>query len=222
VDRPLDRSRLSGRRRQAAENDARILDAARDVFIADADAPVSAVAARARVGMSAIYRRWPGKEDLLRQLCRDGLRRYLDEAQAALDDRGDAWDAFARFLDRIVEADVHSLTVRLAGTFQPTEEMYADAVRSGELNERLLARTKAAGGLRPDLTSEDLPLILEQLSAIGPGVFGGEERTVELRRRSLALILDGLRNPSSVLPGTPPTSEELGRRWTPRHGGGSR
>ena len=27
---------------------------------------------------------------------------------------------------------------------------------------------------------------------------GGEERTVELRRRSLALILDGLRNPSSV------------------------
>src|SRR4029079_10871088 len=103
--------RLSGRRGQAARNDARILAAARDVFIADPRAPISAVAARAGVGISALYRRWPSKEALLRQLCRDGLLLYLREAEAALGDEGDGWEAFATFLRRIVDADVNSLHV---------------------------------------------------------------------------------------------------------------
>jgi len=208
--------RLSGRRGQAARNDERILAAAREVFIGDPNAPISAVAARADVGISALYRRWPSKEDLLRQLCRDGLRVYLDEAEAAIADRGDPWHAFATFLHRVVEADVHSLTVRLAGTFTPTEDMYADATRSGELNERLVARTKAAGDLRDDVTAEDLTLILEQLAAIRPGIFGDARRTRELRERYLALILDGLRSDREPLPGPPPSDAELGRRWARR------
>ena len=134
---------LSGRRGQAAQNDERILAAAREVFVADADAPISAVASRAGVGISALYRRYPSKEDLLRQLCRDGLRLYVAEAEAAIADDGDPWEAFASFMRRIVEADVHSLTVRLAGTFSPTEDMFADSRRSGELNDELVARTKA-------------------------------------------------------------------------------
>jgi AcrR family transcriptional regulator len=208
--------RLSGRRGQAARNDERILAAAREVFIGDPNAPISAVAARADVGISALYRRWPSKEDLLRQLCRDGLRVYLDEAEAAIADRGDPWHAFATFLHRVVEADVHSLTVRLAGTFTPTEDMYAEATRSGELNERLVARTKAAGDLRDDVTAEDLTLILEQLAAIRPGIFGDARRTTELRERYLALILDGLRSDREPLPGPPPSDAELGRRWARR------
>jgi AcrR family transcriptional regulator len=208
--------RLSGRRGQAARNDERILAAAREVFIADPKAPISAVAAGAGVGISALYRRWPGKEDLLRQLCRDGLRRYVEEAEAAIDDEGDAWDAFAGFLRRIVDADVHSLTVRLAGTFTPTDDMFADALRSGELNERLVARTKAEGGLRSDFVAEDLTLVLEQMAAIRPGVFGDARRTQELRQRYLAICLDGLRTPMTTLPGPPPSDAELGGRWTRR------
>jgi len=205
--------RLSGRRGQAARNDARILAAARDVFIADPRAPISAVAARAGVGISALYRRWPSKEALLRQLCRDGLRLYLHEAEAALGDEGDGWEAFATFLRRIVDADVHSLTVRLAGTFDPTEEMFDDARRSGELNERLVARAKASGGLRGDFVPEDLTLVLEQLAAIRPGIFGDAARTQQLRQRYLAICLDGLLRPSATLPGPPPTDAELGGRW---------
>jgi AcrR family transcriptional regulator len=208
--------RLSGRRGQAARNDERILAAAREVFIADPKAPISAVAARAGVGISALYRRWPGKEDLLRQLCRDGLRLYVEEAEAAVSDERDAWDAFAGFLRRIVDADVHSLTVRLAGTFTPTADMFADALRSGELNERLVARTKAAGGLRSDFVTEDMTLILEQMAAIRPGIFGDARRTRELRQRYLSVILDGLRHPTTALPGPPPTDAELGGRWARR------
>jgi AcrR family transcriptional regulator len=214
----MEQQRLSGRRGQAAQNDERILTAAREVFIANADAPISAVASRAGVGISALYRRYPSKEDLLRQLCADGLRLYVEEAEAALADDGDPWEAFASFLRRIVAADVHSLTVRLAGTFSPTADMFANARRSGELNEQLIARTKAHGDLRDDVTPEDLALVLEMVAAIRPGVFGDDERTAELRQRYLALCLDGLRERRERLPGPPPTDEELGRRWARRSG----
>jgi AcrR family transcriptional regulator len=209
---------LSGRRGQAAKNDERILRAAREVFIGDADAPISAVASRAGVGISALYRRYPSKEDLLRQLCRDGLRLYVEEAEAALADEADPWLAFAAFLRRIVDADTHSLTVRLAGTFEPTADMFADALRSGELNEKLIARTKASGDLRADVRSEDLALILEMVAAIRPGIFGDEARTSELRQRYLSLCLDGLRAKDNPLVGAAPTGEELGRRWVRRAG----
>ena len=71
---------LPGRKSEAARNDGAILEAARAVFLADPKAPIAAVAERAGVGISALYRRYPSKEDLLRKLCADGLRRYLDEA----------------------------------------------------------------------------------------------------------------------------------------------
>ena len=107
---------LSDRRAQAAHNDQAILEAARAVFVADPSAPISAVANQAGVGMSALYRRYPSNEELLRRLSGDGLRRYLTEAEAALADHGDPWAALAGFMGRIVDADTHSLTLRLAGT----------------------------------------------------------------------------------------------------------
>ena len=212
----MEQQRLSGRRGQAAQNDALILAAAREVFVADAEAPISAVASRAGVGISALYRRYPSKEDLLRQLCRDGLRRYVVEAENALADDGDPWEAFAAFLRRIVAADVHSLTVQLAGTFSPTSDMIEDSRRAAEMNDQLVARTKASGGLRDDVESADLAFVLEMVAAIRPGVFGDDERTSELRQRYLSLCLEGLRSGAAPLAGPPPTDAELGRRWVRR------
>jgi hypothetical protein len=42
--------------------------------------------------------------------------------------------------------------------------MFADSVRSGELNEQLVARAKASGDLREDVRMEDLPLVLEMVA----------------------------------------------------------
>jgi len=203
---------LSGRRAEAARNDRLILEAAREVFVADPKAPISAVAERAGVGIGALYRRHGSKEDLLRRLCADGLALYIAEAEAALADGGDPYDAFAGFMRRVVDADTHSLTLRLAGTFAPTEELYRQSERAQQLNERLFERTKAAGAVRPDVGAVDLALIFEQLAAVR---VEEEGRTRELRRRYLALALDALRAapPGSELPGPPPTWEEIGRRW---------
>lgn len=204
---------MSGRRAEAARNDTRILAAARAVFVADPGSPISAVAERAGVGISALYRRYPSKEDLLRTLCGNGLRAYLDAVEAAVDDDGDVWAAFTRFMQRVVDADTHSLTQKLAGTFAPTEELIRDAQRGQLLNQQLVERARQDGVLRPDVDVNDLSFIFEQLSAVR---LGDEERTQGLRRRYLTLFLQALRaGDADPLPGPPPTWEEIGARWAP-------
>jgi AcrR family transcriptional regulator len=203
--------RLPGRQAEAARNDRRILQAARDVFTADPNAPISAVAERAGVGISALYRRYRSKEELLRQLSLDGLRRYIAEVETALADDRDPWQAFSTFMRRTVDADTNSLTLHLAGTFTPTEEHWRDGERSAELNTRLLNRTKKAGVLRDEITVGDLSLIFEQLAAIK---IDDPERTRQLRQRYLTLLLDALRDTvAAPLPGPPPSWDEIRRRW---------
>jgi AcrR family transcriptional regulator len=202
---------LSGRRAQAARNDQRILDAARQVFVADPVAPIGAVADQAGVGMSALYRRYRSKEELLARLAGDGLRRYITEVEAALADDGDPWAAFAGFMGRIVDADTHALVLRLAGTFTPATDLYDDAERAQELTRRLLERTRAAGAVRADLHVNDLSFLFEQVASVR---LGDPDRTRQLRHRYLGLLLDGLRTPSpEPLAGPPPSWEEMRGRW---------
>ena len=202
-----------GRIAEAARNDARILESARAVFVADPEAPIAAVAKHAGVGIGALYRRYSGKEALLRALCADGLRRYIEAAESALADEQDPWKAFAAFMHREVDADASSLTQRLAGTFTPTPELHAAAARAGELNVALFSRAQAAGAIRADASVNDLGPILEQLASLQ---IGDAARARELRHRYLTLFLDGLRAGSSELPAQPPTDEELQERWRPR------
>ncbi|MBB5914222.1 AcrR family transcriptional regulator [Nocardia transvalensis] len=202
---------LPGRKAQAARNDGIILDAARAVFLADASAPISAVAERAGVGISALYRRYSSKETLLRTLCYDGLRRYNEEARAALE-LSDDWEVLVDFLHRVVDADVHSLTVRLAGTFTPDESILPEVQQSGVLNEEILRRARASGRLRTGVGTPDLGLILESCAAIS---LPDPERTAQLRRRVLTLLIDGLAA-EGELPGPPPQPNEFAERWRPR------
>jgi AcrR family transcriptional regulator len=205
---------LSGRRAQAARNDEAILSAAREVFVADPDAPVAEVADRAGVGISSLYRRYRSKEALLRKLCGDGLQLYIDIARAAVDDdRADPWDGFATFMARVIEADVHALTRSLAGRFRPTAELDRAARLADGLNEQIVARAQSAGVLRDDVLADDLTFVFEQIASLhGPT----PERTAQLRARYLTLQLDGLQAPARTpLTGPPPTTTEQHARWRP-------
>ena len=200
----------SGRRAQAARNDQAILDAARVVFLRDPNAPIASVADVAGVGVGALYRRYPSKDVMLQTLCADGLAQFCAIAEAALanDDPG---EALAGFIAGIVDADVHSLTVHLAGTFTPTPAMRELAERSNKLAERLLRRARAARAIRDDVHLADIVMIFEQLAAVR---LGDAERNRALRRRYLAVHLDGLRpDAPTPLPGRAPTAEEMSRRW---------
>ncbi|WP_327110617.1 TetR/AcrR family transcriptional regulator [Nocardia sp. NBC_01730] len=202
---------LPGRKAQAARNDGLILEAARAVFLADANAPIAAVAEHAGVGISALYRRYPSKEVLLRTLCHEGLRRYNTEADAALED-SDGWRGLVGFLERVVDADVHSLTVHLAGTFTPDESILSDVMHSGEVTEEIVRRAHATGKLRGGVNPQDLGLILESCSAV---VLPGRERTAQLRRRVLTMLVAGLAADGD-LPGPPPEAGEFAWRWERR------
>jgi AcrR family transcriptional regulator len=202
-------SPLSGRRQQAARNDQLILDAAREVFLDDRGAPISEVAKRAGVGISALYSRYASKDDLLRKLCQDGLQRYVEETEAALAAEGDPWRLFSDYMSRLVDADTSSLTGALAGKFKPTEELFALAERANQLGNQLFQRMEAV--LRPGVGVHDISLVFELVSAIR---LPDRARTQQLRRRYLKVILDGLRrSDGEALPGAPPTWQEINQRW---------
>jgi len=207
---------LSGRRREAARNDAAILDAARSVFLEDPAAPVSAVAARAGVGISALYRRYPSKEDLLRELARDGLARYTAELEAALADKGDPWTVYAGCLTRILDGGSQALAQRLAGTFTPTPDLSALARRAGALAGEVHRTAQREKVLRDDVSPLDVVFLLEMLSAVTlPGPGGGHA----LRHRYLALLLQALRAPGAGPLPDGPDPGELAGRWSGRTAG---
>jgi AcrR family transcriptional regulator len=204
--------RLDGRRAEAARNDGLILAAAREVFTNDPEAPISTVAQRAGVGIGALYRRYASKQGLLRALCADGLQRYVREVEAALADPREPRIVLQDFMRRAVDANTHSLTLSLAGTFEPDERLWRDAARASELNRRFYDRMKVAGALRADVEVEDFAFIFEQLAAIkGPTA----ERIAALRHRYLALTLQALQTTDATpLPGPAPTDAEIAERWT--------
>ncbi len=207
---------MSGRRAEAARNDARILDAAREVFLADPGAPIAAVATRAGVGISALYRRYPGKEQLLQELARDGLARFKADLETALADDRDAWTVYSECLQRVLDGRSQALAQRLAGTFAPTAELSALAAETGRLYSRLHRRTQRAAALRGDVTTADVVLVLELLSQID---LPSARRDATLRRRYLALFLQSLRVPArgvvAPLPGPAAKDAELAARWRP-------
>lgn len=202
-------SPLSGRRAQAARNDQLILESARAVFLDNPGAPITAVAKHAGVGISALYTRYGSKEELLRKLCNDGLQRFVDETEAALADNRDAWTVFSDYMRRAVDADTSSLTLALAGRFTPTAEMFALAERANEVSLALFEKVKAV--LRPGIGVHDISLVFELVAAVK---VSDRARTEQLRRRYLAVILDGLRaGNSDLLPGPPPSWQEINERW---------
>jgi AcrR family transcriptional regulator len=200
-----------GRIAEAERNDASILAAARAVFIADPKAPISAVATRAGVGIGALYSRYGSKENLLATLCELGQQTYLDEVERALASDLEPGEAYFEFLRRIVEADTHSLTVHLAGTFTPNERHIAKTDRMLELGNELFDRAQHAGAIRSDVTYLDVAYLLEVIARTS---IGDEQRTAGVRQRQLAVIIDGLRSQDGrPLPGEPPTWKEQEARW---------
>ncbi|WP_147916216.1 TetR/AcrR family transcriptional regulator [Ruania zhangjianzhongii] len=211
----MDEKPLPGRQAQAARNDAAILAAARTVFLRDPSAPISAVAAEAGVGISALYHRYAGKEELLRQLCVAGLVEFISIARGVLTRDGDPWQDFVAFVTEIVIADVHAITVKLAGTFTPDAQLGALAEQASELTAQIFDQVMRAGVVRPELRVEDLGLLFEQLTAVRASE---PARTRELRHRYLAILLDGVRVDAAtgVLPGPAPGAGEFAGRWAPR------
>jgi AcrR family transcriptional regulator len=209
-----------GRQAEARRNDLVVLEAARDVFAAQgADAPISAVAARAGVGAGTLYRRYGSKTELLQRLCVLAMEQALAAAGDALA-ASDPWDGLCGYIAACVELRSGALAA-LAGQITTTAEMNDTARRSMARLDELVARAQAAGRLRADATALDITWLIEQFSRRPQGPI---EDTAErgIRSRLVAIALDGLRaRPGLVpggpgsLPGPPPDRRDYVNRWSP-------
>ena len=208
----MERAGRKGRQAEAARNDLKVLQAAREVFAAQGwEAPVSAIAERAGVGMGSLYRRYGSKTELLQYLCVLSMRQVIDAAEAA-QAADDPWDGLAGYVRDCVGLGAGAFAP-LAGTIEVTGEMLATAKRSNELLRGILARAQHSGQARPDVTDADVWGIIEQFSRRSANPRAPDDPGI--RTRILAIALDGLRpQPSTCLPQTPPVPHASARKWT--------
>ena len=215
---------VHGRQAEARRNDLVVLEAARDVFSAlGADAPVSAVADRAGVGIGTLYRRYGSKAELLQRLC----VLAMEQAVAAADDAlgaDDPWTGLAGYVRACVELRSGALAA-LAGQIETTAQMHAVARRSMTRLAEIVARAHRDGSLRPDVTALDVTWLIEQFSRRSLDLLDPAEAR-NVRSRLVAIALDGLRagpdrtrpdrtGPEQALPGRSPSRSHYVNRWSP-------
>jgi AcrR family transcriptional regulator len=210
--RSLSPDSAHGRQAEARRNDRAVLDAARDVFAAQgADAPISAVAERAGVGVGTLYRRYGSKTELLQRMCVLAMEQGIEAAGEALD-ADDPWTGLCGYIRACVEMRSGALG-SLAGQIDMTDEMLSTARRGMTLAGEVVARAHRAGSLRPDVTALDIALLIESFSRRSSGAEADEERNAQARL--LAVAFDGLRAPGATpLPGRAPSVSRYTGRWS--------
>jgi len=181
-------------RADARHNRARLLDAARDVFVElGSNAPLDEVARRAGTGIGTLYRHFPDRQALQRAVVLDALQRTAEEARAALDQERDPFRALVRYMHRVLDIRIAAVIPALFGDVDLEDEQIRQIRYEGStLLDDLVAAAHRAGTLRKDITSADIGLLTVRVSRPLPGPFSREQNDV-LARRHLDLLVEGLR-----------------------------
>jgi AcrR family transcriptional regulator len=184
ADRPL--------RRDAQRNRERILEAAAALFERQGlDVTLDEVARCAGVGVGTVYRRFPDKEELIDALLEDRVAAIVALAEEALR-ADDPWKGFVGFMERALALHCADRGLRqvLFSTAHGRQRVARARERIAPLVGEMLRRAQAAGALREDLESTDVPMLQFMLATAS---FYAGDAQPELWRRMLTITLDGLR-----------------------------
>ncbi|MFF4564136.1 TetR/AcrR family transcriptional regulator [Streptomyces sp. NPDC001435] len=197
-------------RADALRNRERIVTAAREMFVEHGpDAPLDEIARRAGVGNATVYRNFPDRDALVREVVCSVMDRTVRAAEQALAETGDAFEALERFVHVSADERIAALCPMISSTFDEHHpDLEAARERVEQIVGELMDRAREAGLLRPDVGVGDLLVAVAQLSRplAGTGCLSADRFV----HRHLQLFLDGLRAPArSVLPGTTVTMEDL-------------
>jgi AcrR family transcriptional regulator len=150
-------------RKDAELNRARLLEIGREALRESSDATLKSIAQRAGVGQGTLYRHFPTRESLLLAAYRDDVEEVIAAAPELMAGHPPV-EALRRWLDRLaaygrikhgVAEAVHAATrAELSGE-------YYDRVIAAI--DSLLAAGRAAGELRPDVTAEEVLLLVDFL-----------------------------------------------------------
>lgn len=177
-------------RADAERNRAAILAAAEAVFTEHGtSASTQEVASRAGVAVGTVFRHFPTKTDLLRDIMKNLLQRLAAEVRS-LADHGDPGTALFDFFTSMVdEAASRKAVVELLAAAGLDVPLAVPAAGFQAELEQLLARAQQVGTARPDVQIAEVLALL--LSTCQGAIAGGWSQP--LRRRVLRVIFDGLR-----------------------------
>ncbi|MFC9845710.1 TetR/AcrR family transcriptional regulator [Streptomyces sp. NPDC060223] len=197
-------------RADALRNRERIVGAALEMFIEfGSDVPFDEIARRAGVGNATVYRNFPDRDAMVREVVCTVMDRTAERAELALAESGDPFEVLSRFVHACVDERFGALCAMLSGNFDKNHpDLLASRERIEALVEGVMERARESGQLRSDVAVGDLMVAVTQLTRPLPGTAcQGFDRFVH---RHLQLFLDGLRAPArSELPGTAATMEGL-------------
>jgi len=211
---PGDEVQPRRQRADAERNRRALLDAAVQVFgERGLDATVAEIAARAGVGQGTAFRHFPTKEHLIAATVRDMLDRITATAQEQLEEP-DPLLALRTLLHSGSQLMVNNQGFKSATANSLVHEdpdVIAANEQLLEVAAQLLARAQNAGVIRPDVTPEDIPLLLCAVSAtdIAP-----REHQPALWERYFEIVFSGIctgggATAQATLAASAPTAEEL-------------
>lgn len=180
----------------ARRNRERVIEAARGALAEyGLDAQMDDIARRAGVGVGTVYRHFPTKDDLLGELIRRKLEGFAELARRALEEHdGDPWESFASLLRAQAELAGHDATLqRVTWLASPAALRHAlPAVADlRDAMDDVIARAKAAGAVREDLTTDDVRALFSGLG----GMMAADAHGLMSCdwRRQLEFSLEGMR-----------------------------
>lgn len=197
-------------RADAARNRAQILAAARAAFRElGTSAPLDEIARRAGVNIATLYRRFPDREALVRQVIVDGHQVVLTAALRARElAPTEPLAAVEQLLmDVIKERDTLVLPL-IGGPITDDAEAAELQQRTAACIEEILGTGRAQGAVREDATSVDV--IAAGAMACRPMPHIPAEQAAAIAARHVRIFVDGLRPaPGRPLPAASPTADEL-------------
>jgi AcrR family transcriptional regulator len=179
-------------RRDAALNRQRILLAAREVFATRGlDATLDQVAHHAGLGVGTVYRRFPGKRELIDALFEEEMNEIQAMAERALAGE-DPWRGLIRFMEEAQgkQARDRGLREALLGSGHGSERLAEARERVLPVVGALVERAQATGRLRADFSYTDLVMLGLMVGAVADYT---RDVHPEVWRRYFTIMLDGLR-----------------------------
>jgi AcrR family transcriptional regulator len=178
-------------RADAARNRARLVEAARELFLSgpvDAEVSLEQVAKKAEVGIGTLYRHFPTRLDLLEAVYReevDGLR----EASEQLSADHLPLEALERWLEVFVEyaaTKKHIFHELVEATGRDSELMTHSRATMTAAAEKMVGGAQEAGEIRTDITAPDV------IRLVGGCTMMPNFDRAQLQR-ILKVVMDGLR-----------------------------
>lgn len=200
-------------RKDAERNRRRILDAARELFAERGlGVTLNDIAHHAGVGVGTVYRRFPDKSQLIESLFEERFDELEAMMQRAVADP-DPWHGLTSFMRGAgeMQATDRGLKDLIVGTPDGLGRIEQIRSRLMPMSEALVRRAHAAGSLRDDVFSTDLPVVQLLIAAV---MDASRDSDPDLWRRYLDLLVRGMAaDPSAEGPlaGKPPAPEQVDR-----------